>query len=62
MDDREKILLVFVLDHTILDRNSDYEIGNFFKNIDDSIYNPDNKHMYWGDIMQKVYINRKVKE
>ena len=59
MDDKEKILLVFDLDHTILDKNSDREISTLFKIFDESIYNRDHKQQYWGDVMQKVYIQMK---
>jgi len=59
MVDNDKILLVFDLDHTILDKNSDIEISSLFQNIDNSIYSRDREDMYWGDVMQKVYLKMK---
>lgn len=59
MNDSEKILLVFDLDHTILNENSDREIKCLFKNYDESIYDADETHIFWGDIMQKVYLKMK---
>ena len=60
MEDQGKILLVFDLDHTILHKNSDSEISALFKDPDDdSIYSDDDEQVFWGDIMQRVFLRLK---